>query len=125
MSERSVRNRAEWVSLGISLTLLTGVVATVISLWLNPSLNPARFTLDPGPVRHEADQYYLPVTITNEGDATGSQVTVEGILNVDNNPEVSNTTVDFIPARSAVEVVLIFSHEPAAATLRVASYQEP
>lgn len=125
MSEHSLRNRAEWVSLGISLTLLTGVIATVLSLWLNPSLNPARFTIERGEVRNEFDHYYLPITITNEGDATAAQVTVEGELTVADKEEVASTTFDFVPARSDAEGVLIFSTEPTSATIRVVSYQEP
>jgi uncharacterized protein (TIGR02588 family) len=121
MTEQPIRNRAEWISLGISLTLLTGVIATVASLWLNPSLKPAEFSVEPGKVRAANDHYYLPVTIKNEGDATAAQVTVEGTLA----EEVSTTTFDFVPARSDAEGVLIFSQEPTAAMVRVVSYQKP
>lgn len=125
MSEQPIRNRAEWFSLGISLTLLSAVVATVASLWLKPSLKPAEFTVEPGEVRAANDHYYLPITIKNDGDATAAEVTVEGTLETTNPEEVANTTFDFIPARSEAEGVLIFSQEPAGATVRVVSYQEP
>jgi uncharacterized protein (TIGR02588 family) len=125
MSEKPIRNRAEWFSLGISLTLLSAVVATVASLWLNPSLKPAEFAVEPGKVRSANEHYYLPITIKNEGDATAAQVTVEGTLATASNDEISTTTFDFVPARSDVEGVLIFSEEPTSATVRVVSYQQP
>lgn len=125
MSEHPIRNPAEWFSLGISLTLLSAVVATVASLWLNPSLKPAAFTVEPGKVRAAHDHYYLPVTIKNEGDATAAEVTVEGTLTTTSPEEVATTTFDFVPARSDAEGVLIFSQDPSAATVRVISYQEP
>lgn len=125
MSEKPIRNRAEWFSLGISLTLLSAVVATVASLWLKPSLKPAEFTVEPGEVRPAQDHYYLPITIKNEGDATAAEVTVEGTLDTTSPEEVANTTFDFIPARSEAEGFLIFSEEPSAASVRVISYQKP
>lgn len=125
MSEQPIRNPAEWFSLGISLTLLSAVIATVASLWLNPSLKPAAFTVEPGKVRTTNDHYYLPVTIKNEGDATAAEVTVEGMLDTTSPEEVATTTFDFVPARSEAEGVLIFSQEPSAAIVRVISYQEP
>ncbi|GAB4465832.1 MAG: hypothetical protein OHK0037_21010 [Elainellaceae cyanobacterium] len=125
MSDSSSRNYAEWVSLGISLVLLSGVISTIISLWLNPSLKPAQFAIESGKTRSADNHYYLPVTIKNEGDAAAAQVTVEGVLNTAGQAETSTTTFDFVPARSDVEGVLIFSREPSAAKVRVVSYQEP
>lgn len=125
MSEQPIRNRAEWISLGISLTLLAGVVATVVSVWLNPSLEPAEFTVERGQVRTANGHYYLPVTVKNEGDATAAEVTVEGSLDAAPDDEVATTTFDFVPAQSDAEGVLIFSQEPSGATVRVVSYQEP
>jgi uncharacterized protein (TIGR02588 family) len=125
MADHSFRNRAEWISLGISLTLLTGVIGTVVSLWLNPSLKPARFTVELGKARNSNNHYYLPVTVTNEGDETATQVTVEGTLNNDSREEMANTTFDFVPARSDAEGVLIFSSDPSSVVVRVISYQKP
>ncbi len=124
-SENPIRNRAEWISLGISLTLLAGVVATVVSVWLNPSLKPAEFTVERGQVRAANGHYYLPVTIKNEGDATAAEVTVEGTLDTTSPEEIATTTFDFVPARSDAEGVLIFSQEASGATVRVISYQKP
>jgi uncharacterized protein (TIGR02588 family) len=119
------RTKAEWVSLIISILLLAGVVGVVIALWLSPSKEPARFRIDRRAIRNEVGHYYLPITVTNEGDATGAQVTVEGRLEGAGNEQTSATTFDFIPAHSSVEGVLIFDTEPTSAELRVVSYQQP
>jgi uncharacterized protein (TIGR02588 family) len=119
------RTKAEWVSLIISIVLLTGVVTVVIALWLSPSNEPARFRIDRKTIRNEAGHYYLPITVTNEGDATGAQVTVEGTLKGSGTEQASATTFDFIPAHSSVEGVLIFDTEPTSAALRIVSYQQP
>jgi uncharacterized protein (TIGR02588 family) len=119
------RTKAEWVSLIISIVLLAGVVAMVFALWLSPSKKPARFRIDRGSVRNESGHYYLPITVINEGDATGAQVTVEGRIRESGNEQPSATTFDFIPAHSSVNGVLIFDTEPSAAELRVISYQQP
>lgn len=119
------RTKAEWVSLIISLLLLAGVVGTVIALWLRPVQNPPRFRLERGAVRTEAEHYYLPITVINEGDATGAQVTVEGTLQGATGEETAATTFDFVPARSRVAGVLVFTSDPAAAAVRVVSYQQP
>jgi uncharacterized protein (TIGR02588 family) len=119
------RTKAEWVSLMISIVLLVGVVAVVIALWLSPSNEPARFRIDRKAIRNEAGHYYLPITVTNEGDATGAQVTVEGRLKGSGTEQASATTFDFIPAHSSVEGVLIFDTEPTSAELRIVSYQQP
>jgi uncharacterized protein (TIGR02588 family) len=119
------RTQAEWVSLIVSLLLLAGVVGLVVALWISPSGRPARFRVERGPARSEAGRYYLPVTVVNDGDATGAQVTVEGRLAVGGGEETATTTFDFIPARSSAEGVLVFTGDPSAAAVSVVSFQKP
>ncbi|HYP29897.1 MAG TPA: hypothetical protein VE262_24520 [Blastocatellia bacterium] len=119
------RTGAEWVSLIISLVLLLLVVGTVVALWLNPSGNPARFRIDRGAIRSEGDVFYLPVIVSNDGDATGAQVTVSGKLEADGEEEEASTTFDFIPGHSSAEATLVFSKDPVSAEVRVTSYQNP
>jgi uncharacterized protein (TIGR02588 family) len=119
------RTHAEWVSLIISILLLACVVGTVVALWLSSSDKAARFRVDRGTIRSEAGLYYLPITVINEGDTTGAQVTVEGKLKGAESEESTSTTFDFIPARSSAEGILIFIGEPGRAEVRVTSYQQP
>jgi uncharacterized protein (TIGR02588 family) len=113
------------VSLAVALLLVTGGVGVVVVLWLNSSNTQARFRVERGAIRNEAGQYYLPVTVTNEGDETGAQVTVEGRLRGTSGEEKAATIFDFIPARSSAEGVLVFTGEPSTAEVRVISYQQP
>lgn len=95
---------------------MAGLISLLISLlmlWL--------FQL----LRNEANHYYLTITVTNEGDATGAQVTVEGKLAGGSNEEASATTFDFIPSHSKAEGVLVFTNEPTSAEVRVVSFQQP
>lgn len=124
-SQFAPRTKAEWVSLVVAILLLGAVVATVVALWMKPSHNPVRFRLDRGAVRNEAGLFYMSITVINEGDATGAQVTVEGKLTASAGEEISSTTFDFIPARSRSEGTLIFSADPTSAALRVVSFQQP
>ena len=119
------RTTAEWVSLAASTLLLAAVVGVVVTLWASPSRGPARFRVDRGAVRNEGGHYYLPVTVTNEGGATGAQVTVEGRLEGADGEEAAATTFDFIPGSSSAEGVLIFKGDPTGAEVRVVSYQTP
>jgi len=119
------RTRAEWVSLIVSLILLSLVVATVVALWLDPSNVPAQFRVDRGAIRVEGETFYLPVIVSNDGDATGAQVTVSGTLEAGGKEEEASTTFDFIPGHSHVEGTLIFSSDPVSADVRVVSYQQP
>jgi uncharacterized protein (TIGR02588 family) len=124
-SQIAPRTKAEWVSLVIAVLLLAAVIGLVVALWMSPARNPARFRVDRGAIRSEAGLYYLQITVINEGDATGAQVSVEGKLTSATGDETSSTTFDFIPARSRAEGTLIFSRDPAAAEVRVASFQQP
>ena len=119
------RTTAEWTSLAIALLLLACVIGTVIALWLSPSQDPPRFTIEPGEIRNEDGRFYLSFTVHNDGDLTASEVTVEGTITDGGSEETATTTFDFLPGRTKVEGVLIFSRDPATADVRVVSYQKP
>ncbi|HJQ68684.1 MAG TPA: TIGR02588 family protein [Blastocatellia bacterium] len=119
------RTTAEWVSLAISLLLLAVVVGVVVKLWVSETQQPARFKIEAGAARNDGGQFHLPFTLINEGDQTAAEVTVEGKIGAGGDTETSTTTFDFIPGHARQEGVLIFSGDPAAAQLRVASFQRP
>jgi uncharacterized protein (TIGR02588 family) len=119
------RSTAEWLSLIISLLILLGIIGLVLAMWANSASAPAQFTLEPGDVRQANGLYYLPVTIANTGDETAAQVMLEGIVTAGEDEEEATTTIDFLPGHAQAEAVLIFSHDPSDAELRVVSYQKP
>ena len=125
-TNETARTTAEWVSLVISLVLIAGVLGVVIALWVRETGAPVRFRVERGAVRNEGERFYLPLTVTNDGDAAGTQVTVEGRLGGNGGDTNSAaTTFDFIPAHSSVECVLLFPRDPSAAEVSVTSCQQP
>jgi len=119
------RSTAEWVSLVVALLLLAGVVGIVISLWLNASDNQIQFEIELQPIYEQEGQFYLPIIIMNTSDKAAHVVTVEGKLTVEDKEEISTTTFDFVPPRSKVQSILIFSNNPKDAQVRVTSFQQP
>jgi uncharacterized protein (TIGR02588 family) len=129
-SSAAPRTRPEWVSLIVSLLLLGALIGVIVSFWIQDQGRPATFQIEKGPVRRVGSRYYVPFTITNTGDDTGANVTVEGKLTGQaaksgTGDETTSTTFDFIPARARAEGIFVFTTDPYAADVRVISYQPP
>ena len=119
------RSTAEWASLGFALLLLAAVIGTVIVLWLTPETDPPQFRVEPGAVRDTGGQFYLDITVRNDGEQTASEVTVEGVIEDGSRQETATTTFAFIPGHAEVQGTLVFTRDPAAARIRVVSFQRP
>jgi uncharacterized protein (TIGR02588 family) len=124
-AEVQPRTAAERVALTIAGLILAVVIGLIVFLSITSEHTPPRFDVTRGQLRAEKGVFYLPVTVTNQGDETASQVTLEGSLMVDGTEESASTTFDFIPGHSEVEAVLIFRADPQDATIGVVSYQKP
>jgi len=70
-----------------------------------------------------AGHFSLLVTVRNAGNRSAKQVTVEG----KSGEETSSLTLDYVPARSAAEGVLLFKADPrdTDVELRLNGYQLP
>ena len=119
------KSTAEWVSLAVSIIILSGFVGTIIWLWFNQPTGPAQFQVQRGVVRNETGLFHLPVKVTNTGGMAVGQVRVEGKLNNQGQEETTVTTIDFLPVRAQEEVVLVFRNEPSGAVVQVVSYHQP
>lgn len=119
------RTAAEWISLIVAIGLLGIVIGLIVWVWLKEDGTPASFRIERGQIEQIDGQFYLSVSIHNEGDTTASEVTLEGSLEVDGGEENPATTFDFVPGHSDREATLIFSADPSAAEVRVVSYQAP
>ncbi|MBP8252806.1 MAG: hypothetical protein KAX40_10610 [Herpetosiphon sp.] len=119
------RTTAEWVSLVIAIVLVVGIVGTIGWLWATDANDPPQFSIEKGETRQANNVYYLDLTVKNDGDQTASEVTLEGTIVLDGEPETAQTTFDFFPGHSEREATLIFSQDPQDADLRVISYQVP
>jgi len=119
------KSTAEWMSLAVSIIILSAFVGTIIWLWVNEPAGPAQFQIQRGMVRNETGFFYLPVTVTNTGGLAAGQVRVEGKLNNEGQEEIAATTIEFLPVRAQEEVVLVFRNDPSGAVVQVVSYHQP
>jgi uncharacterized protein (TIGR02588 family) len=116
------RTKAEIVTLVISLLLLTGLVGGLIWLDVQAGDSPARITTDldfAGAYEHEGD-WYLPVTITNEGDRATDQLQVDIVRPVEGEqPETSTLEYTFVAGGEQVAGTAVFDEEPTEDTIEV------
>jgi uncharacterized protein (TIGR02588 family) len=112
---------AEWVSVAISALLLAGVSAMILAFWSGAPATGARFRVERGEAWQDAGRFYVPVAVVNDGDKAAASVVVEGALG----EERPSTTIEFLAPDERVRLVLSFGADPAAATVAVASYQDP
>ena len=109
---------------------MSGVIGVIITLWAQDQNRPASFRVEKGSVHRVGTRFYLPFTITNEGDATGAQVIVEGKLTGESVPpgaddQTAMTTFNFIPANASVDGIFVFTVKPSSSDVRVVSFQPP
>lgn len=128
--ERPQRSLAEWVTLGISLAIVFGLLGLVTYLFLDDGqANPViEVTLRVEETRRSGDRYYVPVEISNTGGRTVEQLQVTVALALpDGSTEDANFTVDFLAGGATEEGVASFSEDPTEHEVSVGavSYVEP
>ena len=70
--------------------------------------------------------WLIPVVVRNDGGTAAVSIVVEGTATVSGAEEVSELTIDVLPAESEVEVVLGFGGEPdGEVDLRVVGFETP
>lgn len=124
------RSRAEWTTLGISLTILALVFATIVWLWMRDTAMPATVEVTPvtEAIRHEGDVWYLPLDVVNRGDATAEDVVVEAELDTgEGEPETAEITFSFLASGETARGTVVFTSDPASGevTIRPVSFKEP
>jgi uncharacterized protein (TIGR02588 family) len=123
------RTTAEWVTLGVSLGIVLGLLGLLTYLSFRGGEQPVLIEVEPqlDSVREEGGRYYLPVEITNQGDATASEVQIEiSLSDVQGNEHSSSFTVQFLAGGAAAKGEAIFTADPRQGELTVSSgYLEP
>ena len=123
------RSTAEWVTLGISVAIVLGVVLLVIYTSLKGEDEPATIEVQPQleQVRQVQDAYYLPVTITNRGDRTAEDIQVHlSLTGGTGEPPSTQFTIRFLAAGERAEAVVVFREDPSQGTLTTTiSFIEP
>lgn len=126
----SGRSRAELITLAGSTTIVVGLLAVIALLYLTGGSSEATIEAIPELERVEqrSGDYYLPLTITNRGDVTVEDVTVEvSLAPPSGTPETSDVTIDFLAGHATEDAVVVFSEDPEVGelTVDVVSYLSP
>lgn len=107
---------AERVTLVISLALLVGLIAAIV--WIDVRTGNARARisgeLDVAHMYVHGDQWYVPVTIRNDGDRTAESLRVDVVRDTDDpqSPEVNDLTFDFVAGGEELDATVAFDERP-------------
>ncbi len=126
----SGRSIAEWTTLGISATIVLVFIGLVSYQYLAGGDRPPVVEVAPQlqSVRQVGDAYYLPVKITNEGDRTAEDVSVELSLTLEEGKEVSSRFhIGFLAGHETVWGTAVFREDPSGGevTVDVVSFLRP
>lgn len=123
------RSLAEWITLGISLSILAVVISLVGYMWLNEKNQPPILSVTKKQVMREVDgKFYVPFEIVNTGGETAESVQIIAELKIaDQVVETGEQQIDFLSDGEKEEGAFIFSQNPRQGqlTVRVASYKLP
>ncbi|MDY6783670.1 MAG: TIGR02588 family protein [Cyanobacteriota bacterium] len=108
------RSPAEWVSFGISLAILAGMVGLVIYRWFATETQPPVLNVKTGPeIRQVEGQFYVPFAIANTGGDTVEVVEITAQLVVKGKVEEEGSqTIDFLSGGEVESGAFIFSRDP-------------
>ena len=116
MNQKRQRSLAEWITLSISLAIVLTLVGLITYEYFGRGDRPAVIEVTPRleSVRQEAGVYYLPITITNQGDQTAGGVWVEVTLDSgEDSRESGRIHVEFLDGGVTEEGVVVFRQNPA------------
>lgn len=122
------RSAAEWVSLGLSLVIVAGIVGLVVYAHLTRSDAPPVVAIQPrlDQVRAANGSFYLPVEVTNEGGQTVEALNIDLTLSGEGEGQAVQVTLPFLADGETARAVVVFGSHPADGTLAVTfSYLEP
>jgi uncharacterized protein (TIGR02588 family) len=116
------RTGAERVTLAISVLLLLGLLGGLVWLEVQRGDEPARLTVIPHFTKAEQhdDQWYLPVTIRNDGDRATDLLRVDLVRPVPGeDPEVAELEYSFVAGDEEVEGIAVFDERPTKDTIEI------
>ena len=108
------RNWVEWVSLGISVAAIVGVVGFLVVDGVTDAGRPPepRVELHVDEAYETSTGWILPATVTNDGDRPAEALVLRASATVDGSEDESEVTVDYLPSGTDVEISFGFSAEP-------------
>lgn len=123
-------SRAEWISLGIGLAIILALVALVTYDQFSGGNHPPRLRVEhhTTDIRRDADAYYLPIEVTNQGGQAARDVRVRVSLDVvGGERDVAELLFDYVTGGATAHGTAILRQDPARSglTVSVVSYVEP
>jgi uncharacterized protein (TIGR02588 family) len=122
--QRQQRSLAEWITLSLSIAILLALAGLVTYEQVTSGEEPALIEVQPrlDDMRREQEAYYLPVTVTNQGDDTAEAVQVRlALILPDGQRSIGQFQVDFLAGGASEEATVVFPVDPAGGTLAVES----
>ena len=119
---------AEWIVAALSAALVLGVVGFLIYDGVRSPATPPDITVEVDSIQPAGPGYLVLFRAENRGRSTAAGVVVEGELQADTGQvEVSETTIEYVPAGGRQRAGLYFSHDPRRLRLklRAQGYREP
>ncbi len=115
---------AQRVTFGISLLIVVGMVALIayqqVAGGNRPPVIDVQWQLQN--VRQEAGVYYVPVEVTNRGDATAEDVRIRPAFAVGGDRrDLAELVIPFLAGGETVEGTIALPEDPARGTLTVTS----
>lgn len=124
------RSIAEWITVGVSVAILAGIIGLVSYLHFTGEDAPPDIVVEAHLDRvHEGDGgWYVPVTVRNAGGTTVEDVQVSGELDTgEEEPETADFTIRFLVGGEKAEAAFVFETDPASGelTAKAGSYKVP
>lgn len=117
--ERPPRTSAEWVTFGVALALLLGVLAAILSDAVREAA-PAHPVAVVGETLRVGDVFHVAVTVENRGDKAATDVQVVATLQRDGRTVEADQVVDFLAGDDDAELTFVFDEDPSQSQLSVA-----
>lgn len=118
----------EWIFAFIGLALVVGAIGFMLYEALWESESPPDIKVQVESINEISSGYLVKFRAVNQGGATASEVMIEAELKRgEEKVETSQTTVDFLPARSTRKGGFFFKHDPRQFDLQIrpVGYRQP
>jgi uncharacterized protein (TIGR02588 family) len=118
----------EWISAAIGLALACGLIGYVAWEAVSSDDTPPAMAVTALSIHPTPGGYVMKIRVENHGGSPAAQVGVEGTLTTPGaEPEVAETTFDYVPDHSQRDGGLFFTVDPRAGEvkLRARGYVEP
>ena len=124
------RPLAELLTLWLSVAVVVGMVGAASWIYVSGADEPpiVNVTIDESAIRAAGGNYYVPITVRNDGDRTVADARVQGTLTLSTGTEEqADITITYLAGGELAPAELIFGSDPRNGDLEVSaiSYVDP